>query len=308
MAKKYDSVIIVGPTASGKTKLSIELAKLLNSEIISVDSQQLISGLDIGTAKVTTKEMDGIKHHLLDVVKVGDDFSVSEFRDKCMKIIDDLKAQNKLPVIVGGTGLYVNSLIYNYTFGNTSKDEELRNYYFKIANEKGNAYVYDVLLHLDPDAAKQIHPNNLKRVIRAIEIAKGGTIKKSQQVITKNPNLNPLIIGLNPSRETLFKNIDIRVDKMIEDGLRNETDKLYNNGIYNSNIVLPIGYSEWLPYYNGEKNIKEVVEQIKLDTRHYAKRQLTWFKKLGNVNWFNPEITPLNDILNSIMQTLNGSN
>lgn len=301
---KYDSVIIVGPTASGKTKLSVELAKLLNSEVINADSQQLIKGLDIGTAKITAEEMGGIKHHLFNIIDVGEKYSVSQFRENSEIIVNNLKAQNKIPIIVGGTGLYVNSLIYNYTFGGSEEDTSKREYYFKLAEEKGVDFVHDILKKLDPKSASEIHANNLKRVVRAIEIAENSATKKSEQTLTKNPNLNPLIIGLNPSREVLFDRINKRVETMMANGLKNETDILNKKGFYNTNATLPIGYSEWGDYYHGEKTLDEVVEQIKLDTRHYAKRQFTWFKKLENVIWFNPENMPLNDILNSVMQML----
>lgn len=303
--QKYDCVIIVGPTASGKTKLSVELAKLLNTEIISADSQQFIRGLDIGTAKITTNEMCGIKHHMIDVIDVGQEYTVSEYREECLKLISNLKSQGKIPIIAGGTGLYVNSLIYNYSFGNTDKNQEIRDYYFDLYNKYDAQYVHNILAELDPKSASEIHPNNVKRVIRAIEIAKLSSTKKSEQVLEKNTEINPLIIGLNPSRQTLYDNINKRADMMIEQGLKNETDKLFKQGYYTTNkITLPISYSEWDKYYVQKMPIKCVVEQIKLDTKHYAKRQMTWFKKLENVVWFNPETTPISEILNSTMQLL----
>ncbi len=301
----YDCIIIVGPTASGKTKLSVELAKLLNTEIISADSQQFIKGLDIGTAKVTPDEMCGIKHHMIDIIDVGQDYTVSEYRDETLKLINDLKTQGKIPVIVGGTGLYVNSLIYNYSFGNADKDQSIRDYYFDLYKKNGAEYIHNILKNLDPKSANEIHPNNVKRVVRAIEIARTSDTKKSEQVLEKNNDINPLIVGLNPPRPVLFNNIDKRVDIMMEQGLKKETDKLFEQGYYtNKNVTLPIGYSEWNMYYIQKMPIMSVVEQIKLDTRHYAKRQMTWFKKLDNVVWFNPVETSISDILNSIMQML----
>lgn len=300
----YDSIIIIGPTASGKTQLSIELAKLLNTEIVNADSQQLIKGLDIGTAKITKDEMKGVKHYLFDIIDVGEKYSASQFRQDAEVIIENIKSKNMVPIIVGGTGLYINSLIYNYSFGCAMEDTQKREYYFKLAEEKGVEYVHDILKRVDPKSASEIHANNLKRVIRAIEIAENSLIKKSEQTLTKNPNLNPLIIGLNPKREVLFDRINKRAETMMSSGLKNETDKLNEMGYYDKNTTLPISYSEWKDYYHGLITIEEVLEKIKLDTRHYAKRQLTWFKRLDNVVWFDPGVTPLNDILNSIMQML----
>ncbi len=302
---KYDVVIIVGPTASGKTSLSVELAKALNTEIINADSQQLIKGLDIGTAKVTETEMQGVRHNLLDVIQVGQDYSVSEYRDDCLKQIERIKADGKIPVVVGGTGLYVNSIVYDYTYGGTEKDDSLRDEYFKLATIKGNEYVYDILKSLDPKSASEIHPNNLKRVIRAIEIAKNSDKMKSEQSLKPSEQIHPLIIGLTIERDELFKRIDERVDLMVEQGLQTETDHLNQHGFYKNRITLPIGYSEWAGYYDGTLTLDQVIEQIKLDTRHYAKRQMTWFKKLDNVHWFDPIKTPLSEILNSTMQLLN---
>lgn len=301
---KYDSIIIIGPTASGKTSLSIALAKMLNGEIINADSQQIIKGLNIGTAKITESEMNGIKHHLLDIIEIGEEYSVSEFRDDSMKIISKLRNENKLPIIVGGTGLYVNSLIYDYTYGGATKNDEIRNKYFALAEKNGVEYVHNILKQLDPISAEKIHPNNLKRVVRAIEIALTSDTKKSQQTLTRNKDLNPLIIGLNPGRETLYARIDKRVGEMMSAGLMSEVTMLKEKGFYDKPVNLPIGYSEWTDYFNNKISKEEVVNKIKLDTRHYAKRQMTWFKALENVMWFNPEEKPISDILNSIMQTL----
>lgn len=300
---RYDCIIIVGATASGKTSISIKLAKILGGEIINADSQQLIKGLDIGTAKITPKEMDGVKHHLLNMIEIGQDYGVAEFQKDCLNIINQLRSENKMPIIVGGTGLYINSLLYDYTYGGVSKDENLRNNYQKLAEEKGQEYVHDILKQLDPKSAESIHPNNLKRVIRAIEVAINSDKKISEQTLKRSEKIHPLIIGLNPSRDTLYRRIDERVDRMIEDGLEKEIEYISSNHLYDNIQSLPIGYSEW--FTNGKHNTREdVIEQIKLDTRHYAKRQLTWFKSIPDIIWFNPEEKGENEILNSIMQIL----
>lgn len=299
----YDCIIIVGATASGKTSISVKLAKMLGGEIINADSQQLIKGLDIGTAKITPDEMDGVKHHLLNVIEVGQDYGVAEFHKDCLNIINQLKSEKKMPIVVGGTGLYINSLLYDYTYGGASKDDSLRQKYQKLAKEKGQEYVHDILKQLDPKSAETIHPNNLKRVIRAIEVAINSDKKMSEQTLKRSEKIHPLIIGLNPSRDTLYRRINERVDRMIEDGLEKEIEYISSNHLYDNIQSLPIGYSEW--FGEGKNRTREeIIEQIKLDTRHYAKRQLTWFKSIPDIIWFNPEEKGENEILNSIMQTL----
>lgn len=286
----YNCIIILGTTASGKTKLSVELAKKLNGEIINADSQQIIKGLDIGTAKITKEEMGDIPHHLFNIIEVGQEFSVSEYQELASAKINELIKNNKMPIIVGGTGFYINSLLYNYTFGNADKNDKLRQELEALAQEHGNAYVYDMLQNLDPESAAKLHENDLKRVIRAIEIFKLSGQKKSSQTMTKNSTINPLIIGLNMDRELLYARINNRVDNMILNGLEKEVNELYKNGIYNNQKLaneLPIGYSEWYDFYNNNVSKDAVIEKIKQDSRHYAKRQITWFKKVENVNWYN---------------------
>ena len=283
----YNCIIILGPTASGKTKLSVELAKKINGEIINGDSQQIIKGLNIGTAKVTLEEKEGIPHHLFDIVDVGEDFSVSEYSKLALDKIKEIQLKNKMPIIVGGTGFYINSILYNYTFGNTNKNENLRQYYESLAKEKGNEHIYSILKDLDPKSASKLHSNDVKRVIRAIEICMASGNKKSDQVLTKNPDINPYIIGLNVDRELLYDRINNRVDKMMEDGLEQEVNLVKLNGYYEKDYQLPIGYSEWLEFFNKKLSKEEVIEKIKQDSRHYAKRQITWFKRVEDVHWYN---------------------
>ncbi len=297
---KYDSIIIVGPTASGKTSFSVELAKALKGEIINADSQQIYKDLNIGTAKITENEKQGIKHHLFDIINVGDEFSVSNFKHLAVSKINEIKANNKLPIIVGGTGFYVDALIYEMQFGNSEKNEELRLKYENLAKQNGNEFVHNKLKELDPDSANKLHPNDLKRVIRAIEIATLGNIKKSQQIKEKSNIITPLIIGLNCDRKVLYERINNRVDVMLKNGLFDEVVLLKSKGFYNKNTALPIGYSEWQDYFNGAKTKEEVIEKIKQDTRNYAKRQITWFKRL-NCTWFDLTNMPFNEAIKKSM-------
>lgn len=283
----YNCIIILGPTASGKTGLSVELAKRLNGEVINADSQQIIKELNIGTAKITEEEKQNIPHHLFDIIEVGQEFSVSEYSTLALEKIDEILSRNKLPIVVGGTGFYINSLLYKYTFGNADKDESIREYYESLAKEKGNTYVYNILKELDPESATTLHENDLKRVIRAIEIYKTSGDKKSNQQLITNDKIHPYIIGLNVDRDLLYDRINKRVDLMINNGLENEVLNLKSKGFYspNNKYQLPIGYSEWTEYFNNNLTKEEVIEKIKLNSRHYAKRQITWFKKVNNVNW-----------------------
>lgn len=283
-------IIILGATASGKTKLSIDLAKRLNGEIINADSQQIIRNLNIGTAKIREDEKQNIAHHLFDIVDVGQDFSVSEFSTLASSKINEILQKGKLPIIVGGTGFYINSIIYSYSFGNSSKDSTIRENYEKLAKEYGNEYVYNILKQLDPESASRLHFNDVKRVIRAIEIYESSGQKKSGQHLEYNPNIKPYIVGLDVDRDILYKRINDRVDKMIDDGLEKEISYLKDNGYYDEKFCqLPIGYSEWKDYFDGKSSREEVISKIKQNSRHYAKRQLTWFRKIENVNWFKLE-------------------
>lgn len=285
----YNCIIIAGPTASGKTKISIELAKRLNGEIVNADSMQVYKDLNIGTAKATTTEMENIPHHMLDVVNMFEDFTVSDYKNMAMPIIKDIISRNKTPIIVGGTGFYINSLLFNMDYGNSSKDDTIRERYENLAKEYGNEYVYSILKSIDEDTAKKLHANDLKRVIRAIEIFETTGNKKSAMqntMQTFETGLNPLIIGLNMDREKLYSRINQRVDIMIKDGLIEEVKNLVNNGLNDSyQSMSGIGYKEIYSFLNNQISKEEAIELIKKNTRNYAKRQITWFKKVPTLNW-----------------------
>lgn len=307
----YNSIIILGPTASGKTDISINLAKQLNSEIINADCMQIYKELDIGTAKASIEEQDGIKHHLLDFVEPTQEFSVSEYRDLALPIIENLIKENKVPIIVGGTGFYVQSLLLDNNYGNSYKSEELRLQLKNLASEKGNMEVYNILNDIDPESAETIHPNDLKRVIRAIEIFKLSGHKKSELKRTMQTNMQnsikPLIIVLNRNRNELYNRINLRVDLMIKAGLVDEVKNLvskYNLTIDNQ-CMQGIGYKEILDYINNIVDIDTAIENIKINTRHYAKRQLTWFRNQVDALWINLSETSKDDAVKYIIDKFN---
>lgn len=307
----YNSIIILGPTASGKTDISINLAKQLNSEIINADCMQIYKELDIGTAKASIEEQDGIKHHLLDFVEPTKEFSVSEYRDLALPIIEKLIKENKVPIIVGGTGFYIQSLLLDNNYGNSYKSEELRLQLKNLASEKGNMEVYNILKDIDPESAETIHPNDLKRVIRAIEIFKLSGHKKSELKRTMQTNMQnsikPLIIVLNRNRDELYNRINLRVDLMIKAGLVDEVKNLVSkyNLTINNQCMQGIGYKEILDYINNIVDMDTAIENIKINTRHYAKRQLTWFRNQVDALWINLSETSKDTAVKYIIDKFN---
>jgi len=289
--KKIPLIILTGPTAVGKTALSIELAKDLNAEIISADSMQIYEYMDIGSAKVTKEEMDGVTHHMIDEVKPDFPFSVSEFLDRANNYIKEVANKGKNVLVTGGTGLYLNSLIYNMDFAKSNSNSKIREELEKELNEKGIGYMHDKLKLLDSEAACRIHKNNTKRVIRALEVCLDG--KKMQDFsndLRYNEEYLPIIIVLNRDREILYNRINKRVDIMMESGLIEEVKKLLSMG-YDKNLISMqgIGYKEIVKYLEGEYTLDEAVEIIKRDSRRYAKRQITWFKRYNDSEWFDLE-------------------
>lgn len=306
----FNTIIVLGPTASGKTDVSIMLAKALNTEIINADCMQIYKELTIGTAKATIEEQQGIKHHLLDFVEPTKEFSVSEYKELAMPIIERLIHSNKIPVIVGGTGFYVQSLLTNYEYGNSYKSETLRAELTEIANTQGNQAVHDMLKSIDPVSAEKIHFNDVKRVIRAIEIFKLSGTKKSDINNTMQTNtqnlIKPLIIALNWNREELYSRINLRVDIMVKNGLKQEVENLVSkyNLTENNQCMQGIGYKEMLEHLNGKLTLEESIEKIKINTRHYAKRQLTWFKNQVDATWYNLSETTKQDVVNHVLNNL----
>lgn len=290
---KKDLFILSGPTAVGKTAISIKLAELLNGEIISADSMQIYKYMDIGSAKVTKEEMKGIPHHLIDFVNPKDEFSVSEFSELAKSLIDEITSRNKVPMIVGGTGLYIDSLIFNYNFAHSSRDDEYRDSLRKLSEEKGNEYVHELLKDVDMESYERLSVKDVKRVIRALEVYKttGKTIREiNEEIDIYDVPYNVHYFVLNMDREKLYERINKRVDIMLEKGLMNEVKDLLNMGLHEDmQSMKGIGYKELIKYLNGEISLEESVYLIKKGSRNYAKRQLTWFRKDKRVNWVDKD-------------------
>ena len=285
---KNKILIICGPTASGKTALAVECAKMLNSEVISADSMNVYKDLNIGTAKPTEEEKQGIKHHLIDVVDAFSDFSVSDYKTLAEPIITSLLNDNKVPVICGGTGFYINSLLYDMSYGNSSANLIVREKYKKLAEEHGNEYVYEILKEKDYKSAEKLHLNDLKRVIRALEIAESG-VKKSDIKDELIAKYDYKAYSINFTREELYERIGKRVDLMLENGLIDEVGNLIKMGVTSKHQCMQgIGYKEIYEYFMGNLSIDEAIELVKLNTRHYAKRQITFFKRLNGLNLLSP--------------------
>lgn len=277
-------ICIVGPTASGKTGLAIELAKKINAEVISADSMQIYEDLDVGTAKVTEEEAQGIKHHIIDVCKVQDKFSVADFKAMCYDKIKDIRSRGKNVIIAGGTGLYVNAVVYNMNFDEEETDTELRKELQNIANENGNEFLHNMLKEIDPESAASIHMNNVKRVIRAIEMAKNAKLKsvhmneEKERLKQEKSIYNFSVFCIEQDREYLYNRINLRVDLMVKDGILEEARKVYDMNLPKDNTCMQaIGYKEFFPYFDGKITLDEAIDNLKKETRHYAKRQMTWF-------------------------------
>lgn len=289
LKNKEKLVVLIGPTAVGKTRLSIELAKKYNGEIISGDSMQIYKEMDIGTAKIKHHEMEGIPHHLIDIKEPDEGFSVAEFQELVREKISEITVRGKLPIIVGGTGLYIQSVIYDYQFSDAPSDEAIRKELEKRAALEGNEKLHFELQQVDPRSAEKIHPNNIRRVIRALEVYHftGKTISEYQD--KQDPELiyETVIIGLTMDREILYERINKRVDLMIDEGLLSEVEKFYNRGLNDCQSIQAIGYKELYEYFDTHMTLEEAIEQLKQNSRRYAKRQLTWFRNKMNVSWFD---------------------
>ena len=291
MAKK--AIVVVGPTASGKTSLGIYIAKKYNGEVISADSMQIYKDMSVSTAKPTAEEMDGIKHHLIDFVEITDKYSVSNYCDDARKVFDDITSRNKLPVIVGGTGLYIDSFLSNTKFLDSACSEDVRNELQEELKNKGIEEMYGQLKEIDPDAAERIHPNNTVRVLRALEVYRttGMTITQQAEFShSEESDIEPLFIGISFSdREKLYDRVNKRVDIMLENGMLDEAKAVFS-GEYSVTAFNSIGCKEMKPYLDGEKSLEECVETLKMSTRRYAKRQLTWFRRNEKINWVYPDL------------------
>jgi tRNA dimethylallyltransferase len=293
---KKQVIAVVGPTASGKTALSIFLAQKMNGEVISADSMQVYRGMDIGTAKPSLKERMGISHHMLDIVNPDEEYSVALFQKQAKNCIEDILHRGKLPIIVGGTGLYINALTHDLDFTQTPHHPHLRERLNKIPAQQ----LYMKLCSLDLTTAARIHPNNKKRIIRAIEIIKGSQSQRRIYDFDRQNNFYDYrIIGLSCERERLYQRINHRTDVMIERGLLQEAENLLQR--YGGQLISmqAIGYKEWIPYFAGTVDLKHTIEKIKQNTRRYAKRQLTWFRRDDRIRWYDTAIS-LETILSEV--------
>ncbi len=281
-------IIIAGPTASGKSKLAIEVAKKLHSEIISCDSMQIYKYMDVGTAKIMEDEMQGIKHHMINIVNPDEEYSVSDYAKEAKAIIDDMHKKNMIPIICGGTGLYIDALLYPLQLG--AKDDAVRERLQEEYEKHGANYMHDKLKAIDPKEAEKVHANNVKRVLRALEIYElTGKTKSEQDDREKELNYDALLICLNPDRDELYERINDRVEDMFDNKLEIEVQDLVNMG-YNFNLqsMQAIGYKEFRDFISDRKSLEEVKEEIKTNSRHYAKRQITWFKRYDFCKFFEP--------------------
>ena len=300
-------IIIGGATGAGKTSLSIEVAKKINGEVISLDSMQIYKYMDIGTAKIKQNEMNGIPHHMIDIIEPSKDFSVSTYKQMALNIADEVMSRGKVPLFVGGTGLYANAILYPYDFGKTAKNEKLRKELTTILEEKGKEYLYNMLKKNDLASAENIHPNNTRRVVRALEIVlakEEASLSGSDKEKVIDDRIS--IYALIDNREKLYQRINQRVETMKKEGLEREVKDLLDMGVtFDAQSMQAIGYKEW----NLGLSKDDVYEKIKQHTRNYAKRQITWFKQYDNCNWLNADmgISALSDII-SINYLNNGAN
>lgn len=307
--KKIPVIAVVGPTASGKTSLSINIAKKFSGQVVSADSMQIYEKMDIATAKPTTEEMQGIPHHLIGFQPIDKKFSVAEYVSLANECIEKIHNEGDLPVVAGGTGLYIDSLLQNIQFSKEEENTQIRKELTALFDEKGAEYMLEYLREIDPLTAERLHLRDKSRIIRALEIYKvtGKTMTEQKALSKTEPTpYNSLIIGINyRDRNVLYDRINRRVDIMLENGLLEEAKDFYNMP-QDKTACQAIGYKELAPYFKGEKDLTECVEKLKQETRHYAKRQLTWFRKNESINWIYPDdFENETEMYNSVYEKIN---
>ncbi len=297
-------IVITGPTASGKTNVSVQVAKALGSEVICADSMQIYRGCDIGTAKATKEERQGVPHHMLDIVDPDEEYSAAEFQKEALSLIERINNKGAVPIVSGGTGLYINSLVYKLDFG-TGKNDALRQKYAQLNDDKSTAYLYNILKEKDPEYASVISSSDARRIIRRLEIieAQGSSEYDFRQY---NDEHEYILIGLTMPRDMLYKRIETRVDGMMDAGLLSEVKALYEK-YGDVNALKAIGYKELVSYINGEYGLEEAVRLVKRNTRRFAKRQFTWFKRDERITWFDISVyTCIEDTINDIIIYIKG--
>ena len=285
-------IVIVGPTCTGKTKLSIELAKKYNGEIINADSTQIYKDNDIATAKVSLEEMEGIEHHLLSIKELSENYTVFDYQRDARNCINKIIDKGKIPILVGGTGLYIKSVLYDYKF-------DLENNKKETYDQYNNEELYKKLLSIDPKT--EIHPNNRKRVERALDYYFANNKPISSKEKTNKILYDAIIIGLTTDRNILYEKINERVNKMLESGLLDEARKIYKSGIRTKAVLTPIGYKELFPYFEGKENLDNTILLMKQNSRHYAKRQYTWFLHQMDVKWFTTNYDNFNQTIDDVV-------
>lgn len=286
-------IVLTGPTAVGKTKLSIELAKAVDGEIVSADSMQVYRHMDIGSAKITEAEMQGVPHHMIDILEPWEEFNVVVFQRRCAECLEGIYGRGHIPILTGGTGFYIQAVLKEIDFTDSEENTACREELEKLAKEKGAAFLHRMLEQVDPASAHAIHENNIRRTIRALEYHKltGERISDhNEQERQKTSAYNSCYFVLNDRRERLYARIEERVDEMLEKGLVNEVQRLRELGVTRGMVSMQgLGYKEILEYLEGLCSLEQAVEQIKLDTRHFAKRQLTWFRREQDVIWVDKD-------------------
>ncbi len=292
MQKQIPLLVVAGPTASGKTRLAIDLARRYGGEVVSADSMQIYQGMAIGTAQPTREEMGEIPHHLVGFLPPGERFSVADYVELARKTIADIHRRDRLPILAGGTGLYISSLIDNVEFAETGSSLEIRERYRRLAEREGNAHVLECLRRVDPETAEKLHPNNIGRVIRALELYEltGMPMSRHKELSRRSPSPYRLFcLGLDyRERQTLYDRINLRVEKMVEAGLLEEAEQLFRSP-YSATAAQAIGYKELLPYFQGDQPLDSCLELIRMQSRRYAKRQLTWFRRDERMHWYFPD-------------------
>lgn len=308
MMMKKPVIAIVGPTAVGKTRLSIEVAESFNGEIISGDSMQVYQGLDIGTAKISEEEKQGIPHYMIDTKSPSDSFSVADYQVLVQQYINEIASHQKLPIIAGGSGLYIQAALYNYNFSDQKRNGAVTRRLEEELENLGVLTLYNRLKKIDPDQATKIHPNNHRRVIRALEIYQttGMTMSEYQKEQKRDSPYNPIFIGLEMDRKLLYERINARVDNMLEQGLLDEVEMLYKQGFENCQSMRGIGYKEFIPYFKGEQSLIQATETLKRNSRRFAKRQYTWFKNKLDVQWYTITPETIDETFRKILDELAG--
>ncbi len=296
---KKPLIVLTGPTAVGKTKLSIALAKAVNGEIISADSMQVYRYMDVGSAKITPDEMDGVPHHLVDVLDPTEDFNIVLFQQLAKKSMEEIYSKGRIPILVGGTGFYIQAITRDIDFTQSEQDDSYRKELESLAAEKGSSFLHDMLTSVDPKSAEDIHENNVKRVIRALEFYKQNGTRISEHNEEQKEHVSPYNLAyfvLNAPRPLLYERIDARVDEMLKNGLVEEVKTLQRMGCHRGMVSMQgLGYKEILAWLEGEYPYDEAVRILKRDTRHFAKRQLTWFRREGEVTWVDKDKFDYND-------------